>query len=211
MKILIIDNYDSFTFNLYQYVGSILKEKEIKFKLDVKRNNEITVNEIKKKGYERIIISPGPGSPSASSYFGICREVLVTIGQNTPVFGVCLGMQGMAYCFGGKVIPAKIPMHGKTSLIKHDNLGVFKDLPQRLKVMRYHSLVADPKNISGCLKVTATVIQENQDDHIEIMGLRHKKYPIEGVQFHPESFGTENGIKMLANFLNYVISTGSVS
>lgn len=200
MKVLIIDNYDSFTFNLYQYVGTILKEKEMKFTLDVKRNNEITMNEIKKKNYGKIIISPGPGDPSDPAYFGVCRDVLTIIGQKTPVLGVCLGMQGMACHFGGQVIRAEIPMHGKTSLIIHDSLGVFKNLPQNLKVMRYHSLVADRNDLPKCLKITATVIQEDNRD-VEIMGLRHKKYPIEGIQFHPESFATEGGMKILSNFL----------
>lgn len=196
MKILIIDNYDSFTFNLYQYVGEILFKKNYQFTLDVIRNNKITINEIKKRKYEKIIISPGPGSPEDPKYFGVCAEVLINLGKRIPVLGVCLGMQGMAYYFGGKVIKAKKPMHGKTSLIKHDGLGIFTGLPQDIEVMRYHSLVADSKSLPKNLKITAI-----SKDTGEIMGLRHNIYPIEGIQFHPESFATEGGKQILSNFL----------
>lgn len=194
MKILIIDNYDSFTFNLYQYAGEILKDKGEDFAIDVVRNDEITVREIKKRKYARIIISPGPGDPSDKAYFGVCGEVITKLGKEIPVLGVCLGMQGMSFYFGGSVVRAKRPMHGKTSIISHDKKGVFKGLPQGLEVMRYHSLVAEKATLPNSLEITA---QANG----EIMGLRHKKYPIEGVQFHPESFATEGGKKMLANFL----------
>jgi anthranilate synthase component 2 len=194
MKILIIDNYDSFTYNLYQYIGEILKLADKPFALDVKRNNEISLKQIKKTRYNRIIISPGPGSPDDPKYFGVCADVLLKLGRTIPVLGVCLGMQGMAHYFGGRVIRAKIPMHGKTSLIKHDGLGIFTGLPQDLEVMRYHSLVVDPTRVPDCLEVTATALSE-------IMGLRHKRFPIQGIQFHPESFATEGGQQMLNNFL----------
>lgn len=196
MKILIIDNYDSFTYNLYQYVGEILTDEGQDFSLDVVRNDAITAKEIKDRGYKKIIISPGPGDPSDPAYFGVCADVLTSLGKQTPVLGVCLGMQGMAYCFGGRVIRAKQPMHGKTSYIKHDEKGVFQGLPQNLEVMRYHSLVAERQTLPNCLKITAISV-----DTKEIMGLRHKTYPIEGIQFHPESFATEGGKEMLANFL----------
>lgn len=196
MKILIIDNYDSFTYNLYQYVGEILTSKDIKFTLDVVRNDVITLKEIRNKKYEKIIISPGPGDPSDSSYFGVCSEVLTKLGKKTPILGVCLGMQGMAYYFGGRVVRAKQPMHGKTSTIEHDEQGAFKGLPQNLEVMRYHSLVAERQTLPECLKITA----ESRDTK-EIMGLRHRTYPIEGIQFHPESFATEGGKEILTNFL----------
>lgn len=196
MKILIIDNYDSFTFNLYQYVGEILIDKGKKFKLNVFRNDEITTEEIKRKKYDKIIISPGPGNPSDPTYFGVCADVLTKIGREIPVLGVCLGMQGMAYCFGGRVIRAKLPIHGKTSIIEHDGIGVFKGLPQYMEVMRYHSLVAEKETLPNCLKITAT-----SKDTEEIMGLRHINYPIEGIQFHPESFATEGGKLLLENFL----------
>lgn len=199
MRVLIIDNYDSFTFNLYQYVGEILKEKEENFVIDVYRNDEISLSKIKNKGYQRIIISPGPGDPSDQKYFGVCADVLTKIGKKIPVLGVCLGMQGMAHYFGGRVVHARIPMHGKTSIIKHDEKGVFKGLPQDLEVMRYHSLIAERETLPSVLKITAEVKYPNGKG--QIMGLRHKKYPIEGIQFHPESFATEGGKRILTNFL----------
>lgn len=198
MKVLIIDNYDSFTFNLYQYVGELLQTRFKDFTLDVFRNNKISLPEIKRRAYDRIIISPGPGDPSDKAYFGVCADVLTKLGQK-PVLGVCLGMQGIAYYFGGKVVRAKVPMHGKTSIIQHDKKGVFKGLPQDLEVMRYHSLVADRDSLPDVLEITAVVKQDSEEG--EIMGLRHKKYPIEGVQFHPESFATEAGKQMLSSFL----------
>lgn len=198
MKVLILDNYDSFTFNLYQYVGEILNSTQKLFVLDVVRNDKITIKEIRRRKYERIIISPGPGSPSDLAYFGVCKEVLLEIGKTVPVLGVCLGMQGMAHYFGGKVVRAKLPMHGKTSIVTHDGKGVFKGLPQDLEVMRYHSLIAD-KKLPKSLTITAVVKEKNKEG--EIMGLRHITYPIEGVQFHPESFATEGGMILLKNFL----------
>lgn len=196
MKVLIIDNYDSFTFNLYQGVGEILQGGTLPFSVNVFRNDAITLNEIKKTNYDRIIISPGPGDPTDTAYFGICAKVLVDIGKNVPILGVCLGMQGMAFYFGGKVIRALKPMHGKTSIISHDGKGVFKGIPQNIEVMRYHSLVADKKTLSKDLIITAV-----SNDTQEIMGLRHKTYSIEGIQFHPESFATEAGKILLTNFL----------
>lgn len=229
MKILLIDNYDSFTYNLYQYIGELLEHNNSAFSIEVKRNNEISIQEIKKQKFNRIIISPGPGSPDDPAYFGVCADVLLKVGQKIPVFGVCLGMQGMAYFYGGKVIRAQVPMHGKFSTISHDGKGIFTGLPQNIQVMRYHSLVADPTCLPKELQVTAVVNQQsrtvitdirdvpfskkkmesvNSDmlkrvitDTSEIMGLRHKKYPIEGIQFHPESFATEGGKEMLSNFL----------
>lgn len=223
MKVLIIDNYDSFTFNLYQLVGEILREKNDDFVVDVFRNDAITAEEIKKRKYNRIIISPGPGDASDKAYFGVCANVLTDIGKIAPVLGVCLGMQGMAYYFGGRVKRAFQPMHGKTSLITHDGKGVFKHIPQGIEVMRYHSLVADPQSLPAVLEITAAAYSSREersdesrsskaavldfartikkDEDIEIMGLRHIKYPIEGIQFHPESFATEAGKKILENFL----------
>jgi len=196
MKILIIDNYDSFTYNLYQYVGEILLEKQIKPNITVVRNDEISLSQIKKQKFDRIIISPGPGDPSDPSYFGVCADALTTIGKHTPVLGVCLGMQGLGYYYGGKVVKAKKPMHGKTSTIHHDGKGVFKGLPQNVEVMRYHSLVVERKSLPSSLEVTAT-----SQDMQEIMGLRHKIYPIEGIQFHPESLFTDGGKRILSNYL----------
>lgn len=196
MKILIVDNYDSFTYNLYQCIGEILMNRNNTFILDVAKNDAISLEEIKKKKYEKIVISPGPGDPSDLLYFGVCADVLIKLGKKIPVLGVCLGMQGMAYYFGGRIIRAKQPMHGKTSTIDHDAQGVFKGLPQNLEVMRYHSLVAEKATLPVCLKITALSKDTN-----EIMGLRHKIYPIEGIQFHPESFATEGGEEILTNFL----------
>lgn len=196
MKILIIDNYDSFTFNLYQYIGEILKLRGREFESIVKRNNEITIAEIKNAHFDKIVISPGPGSPDDLNYFGICAEIIKKIGKKVPILGVCLGMQGIAYCFGGKIISAEIPMHGKTSLISHNNKDLFNGLPQDLEVMRYHSLIVDSRVIPDCLEITAFA-----KDSGAIMGLRHKKYPITGVQFHPESFATEGGREILKNFI----------
>jgi len=214
VRVLIIDNYDSFTFNLYQYVGEILMATGSEFSFDhevvVKRNDEIDINGIRAFKPDRIIISPGPGTPEDEAYFGVCRETILDIGKSIPLLGVCLGMQGIAYCFGGKIINAALPMHGKTSLVRHNGRGVFRDVPQSLEVMRYHSLIAEASSLPDCLEITS-VINDNREtiDDLkqaalqghEIMGLRHKEYPIEGIQFHPESFATEGAKEMLTNFL----------
>ena len=196
MNILIIDNYDSFTYNLYQYTGEILLEEQITPNITVKRNDKISLSQISNGNYDRIIISPGPGDPSEAAYFGVCADVILKIGQTIPVLGVCLGMQGIGHYFGGNVIKANHPMHGKTSSITHNGKGVFAGLPQHIEVMRYHSLVVEPSTLPSCLEITAT----SNDTH-EIMGLRHKKYPIEGIQFHPESIFTDGGKRLLRNFL----------
>jgi anthranilate synthase/aminodeoxychorismate synthase-like glutamine amidotransferase len=198
MKVLIIDNYDSFTYNLYQYLGEILEDIGDSFKLDVVRNDELTLAQIKDLNYDRIVVSPGPGDPSDKAYFGVCAEVILELGKTVPVFGVCLGMQGICHYFGGQVVRARLPMHGKTSKVSHDERGVFKNLPQNLEVMRYHSLVANPDNLPDSLEISAWV---ESGFGKEIMGLRHKQYPIEGIQFHPESFATEGGMEMLRNFI----------
>lgn len=212
MKVLIIDNYDSFTFNLYQYVGEILQGLSADGSADVivKRNDEITLADVKAMNPDRIIISPGPGSPDDPAYFGVCSEVIEIMGQTTPLLGVCLGMQGIAHVFGGRVIRAGVPMHGKTSPIRHDGKGVYDGLPQQLEIMRYHSLMVESCSLPEDLTVTAVVANEdkpnaNITDLVrsgeEIMGLRHKHYPIQGVQFHPESFATEGAKRLLSNFL----------
>ncbi len=197
MKVLIIDNYDSFTYNLYQYVAELLEDTNSH--VDVYRNDEISLTKIAQNHYDRIIISPGPGHPADPEYFGICADVIIHVSKEIPTLGVCLGMQGMATVFGGKVVPAKVPMHGKTSFIQHDEKGIFKGLPQNISVMRYHSLIADKNTLPDCLMITAESL-----DTQEIMGLRHIEYPnfpLEGIQFHPESFATEGGLQMIANFL----------
>ena len=217
MNVLIIDNYDSFTFNLYQYVGEILHTELSQMqgnpKVSVKRNNEVTLEDIKSQNYDRIIISPGPGSPEDPAYFGVCSEVIKELGPSIPLLGVCLGMQGIAHVFGGDVVRAGVPMHGKTSPIRHDGQGVYKGLPQDIEIMRYHSLMVKADTLPECLEVTAVVFNEQfENDSLidcvnkgeEIMGIRHKQFPIQGVQFHPESFATEGAKRLLANFLMQV-------
>lgn len=199
MKILIIDNYDSFTFNLYQMAGEILENTKKPFELDVFRNDEVSFSKIKKAKYDRIIISPGPGKPDDPQYFGVCEQVIKKLGKTIPVLGVCLGMQGIAYIFGAKVEIAKKPMHGKTSIISHNQKGIFKGLPEDLEVMRYHSLVVSRDTFPKELRITAEV--KTKKGKGEIMGLKHKKYPIYGIQFHPESFATEGGEIILSNFI----------
>lgn len=214
MNVLIIDNYDSFTFNLYQYVGEILQtelsQEHSNSKVTVKRNNEISLDQIKQQGYDRIIISPGPGSPDDLAYFGVCAEVIKELGPTTPLLGVCLGMQGIAHVFGGDVVRAGVPMHGKTSPIRHDEQGVYQGLPQDIEIMRYHSLMVKADTLPDCLAVTSVVANQayaDQDLMVsvengeEIMGIRHTQYPIQGVQFHPESFATEGAKRLLSNFL----------
>lgn len=218
MKCLIIDNYDSFTYNLYQYVGMVLESRKKPFELVVKRNNEVGLEEIKKRCFDRIIISPGPGDPSDKAYFGVCSEVLLKISPDVSTLGICLGMQGMIHHYGGKVVRAAVPMHGKTSQVFHDSLGAYQGLPQLIQVMRYHSLVVDPKTIPEEFLVTSATkegeisqVLDFKDqpsilDYIEktgseIMGVRHRKYPLEGIQFHPESFATLGGMKIVKNFL----------
>ncbi|MCH1781608.1 anthranilate synthase component II [Psychrobacter glaciei] len=212
MNVLIIDNYDSFTFNLYQYVGEILQtlDSDKEASVIVKRNNEITLADVQAMNLDRIIISPGPGSPDDPAYFGICSEVIETLGKTVPLLGVCLGMQGIAHVFGGDVIRASVPMHGKVSSIRHNGLGIYQGLPQELEIMRYHSLIVKADTIPSCLTITSVVANDSRADLSfdesaltgdEIMGLAHKDYPIQGVQFHPESFATEGAKRLLSNFL----------
>ena len=188
MKILLIDNYDSFTFNLYHYISSL------KVKVDVVRNDMINSNEILKRKYNRIVISPGPGNPNQS---GNCINILKTLHKELPFLGVCLGHQIIGQVFGSKIVQAKKLMHGKTSMIKSKKIGILKNLPKTFEATRYHSLIIDKKTLSNQLEITAET-----DDGI-IMGVQHKKYNIHGVQFHPESIKTRIGIKILKNFINY--------
>ena len=212
MNVLIIDNYDSFTFNLYQYIGEILQtmDSDKTANVIVKRNNEITLADVQAMNLDRIIISPGPGAPDDPAYFGICAEVIEIMGKTTPLLGVCLGMQGIAHVFGGDVVRAGLPMHGKVSSIRHDSAGVYQGLPQEIEIMRYHSLMVKADSLPDCLSVTAVVandahaelsLTESALAGDEIMGLQHKDYPIQGLQFHPESFATEGARRLLTNFL----------
>jgi anthranilate synthase component 2 len=193
LKFLIIDNYDSFVYNIAQYLG------ELGVDCNVIRNDKITINEIKQKNYDGIVISPGPGTPDDEKYFGVCRDVIKDLGSSTPILGVCLGHQGIISSFGGKVINAGCVRHGKTSPVKHDNSELFKGVKNPFRATRYHSLVGDKTIIPEILEVTATA-----EDDGEVMAIRHKEYLIEGVQFHPESIMTEDGKKILANFIRQV-------
>jgi anthranilate synthase component 2 len=213
VKVLIVDNYDSFTYNLYQDVGSLLTRKQAvgvvhDFTVDVVRNDQITLDDVIRQAPDRIIISPGPGTPEDKNYFGICESIIRECGKQTPLLGVCLGMQGIVYTFGGKIVKATVPMHGKTSLISHNGSGLFENAPNPLEVMRYHSLVVDPDHLPDCLEVTAVVSQPGHETESgcdtepgEIMAVQHKEYPIYGVQYHPESFGTDGGVELMENFL----------
>ena len=185
-KIILIDNYDSFTFNLYHYLSSL------KVSVDVIRNNKITPNEILKRKYSKIVISPGPGNPNQS---GNCLKVVKSLYKKIPILGVCLGHQIIGQVFGSKIIQAKKLMHGKTSKIITKKAGILKNLPKIFEATRYHSLIIDKKSLSKDLVITA----ETNDGLI--MGVQHRKYDIHGVQFHPESIKTKYGLKILKNFI----------
>jgi len=188
MKILLIDNYDSFTFNLYHYLSTL------KTNVEVFRNDKINVNQILKKKYNKIVISPGPGNPNQS---GNCLNIVKKLYKKIPILGVCLGHQIIGQVFGSKIVQAKNLMHGKTSIIKSKRIGILKKLPKEFEATRYHSLIVEKKTLSKDLKITA----ETADGII--MGIKHKKFNVHGVQFHPESIKTLIGIKILKNFINY--------
>ena len=191
MKLLMIDNYDSFTYNLVQYFG------ELSIEPIVFRNDEITIEKFNEIEPQRVVISPGPGNPCDQRYFGICSEIIRLSGQKAiPVLGGCLGHQGIGYTFGGEIVRAKVLKHGKTSMIKHDGKGIFKNIPNPFRATRYHSLVVDEDTLPDELVISA----RSEDDN-EIMGLRHKDYKIQGIQCHPESILTESGKKLLMNFI----------
>ena len=185
-KIILIDNYDSFTFNLYHYLSSL------RVNVDVIRNDKITSNEILKRKYNKIVISPGPGNPNQS---GNCLKIVKTLYKKIPILGVCLGHQIIGQVFGSKIVQAKKLMHGKTSEIISKKVGILKNLPKSFKATRYHSLIIDKKSLSKHLEITA----ESKDGLI--MGIQHKEYDVHGVQFHPESIKTKLGIKILKNFI----------
>lgn len=193
MKTLIIDNYDSFVYNLVQYVG------ELKGGPIVYRNDQISIEQAEKLQPDRIIISPGPRTPEDPKYFGTCSAILRQMSPKIPTLGVCMGCQGIVYVFGGRIVRAKRLMHGKTSMVRHDGKAVFKDVKNPLRATRYHSLVAEKASIPSCLEITAEAL-----DDLEVMGVRHTVYPIEGVQFHPESILTDDGMRMIKNFLRGV-------
>ena len=185
-KIILIDNYDSFTFNLYHYLSSL------KVHVDVIRNDKITSKEILKRRYNKIVISPGPGNPDQS---GNCLKVVKSLYKRIPILGVCLGHQIIGQVFGSKIIQARKLMHGKTSKITTKKNGILKNLPKTFEATRYHSLIIDKKSLSSDLEITA----ETKDGLI--MGVQHKEYDVHGVQFHPESIKTKLGMKILKNFI----------
>ena len=188
MKILLIDNYDSFTFNLYHYLSSL------KTDVHVVRNDKITSKEILKNKFKKIVISPGPGNPNQS---GNCINIVKSLYKHLPIFGVCLGHQIIGQVFGSKIVQSKKLMHGKTSKIISKKTGIFKNLPKAFEATRYHSLIIDKKTLSKDLKITA----ETADGLI--MAIQHKKHNLHGVQFHPESIKTKIGIKILKNFIKF--------
>ncbi|WP_320673615.1 aminodeoxychorismate/anthranilate synthase component II [Prochlorococcus sp. MIT 1341] len=191
--LLVIDNYDSFTFNLVQYLGELASKHPIAKNLRVERNDAIELNQIKDLKPSAIVLSPGPGDPNQS---GICLEILKKLAPSIPILGVCLGHQALAQAYGGKIIRANELMHGKTSKVIHTGEGIFTDLPQPLTATRYHSLIVDRSSLPSCLEVTAWLKDKT------IMGLRHRKFShLQGVQFHPESVLSEAGHQLLSNFL----------
>lgn len=184
--ILVVDNYDSFTYNLVQYLGELGEE------IEVVRNDTITIDEIKRKKPEKIVLSPGPGTPDQA---GICLDLIKSLSGQVPILGVCLGHQAIAQAFGGKVIPANRLMHGKISPVNHDGRSIFRGIPSPVTVTRYHSLIVGRSGLSEELEISA------ETDHGEIMAIRHRDFPVEGVQFHPESILSEYGKQILANFI----------
>ena len=190
MKILLIDNYDSFTFNLYHYISSL------NTKVDVIRNDKINTKSILKNKYDKIVISPGPGNPNQS---GNCLDIVKKLYKKIPILGVCLGHQIIGQVFGCKIVQAKKLMHGKTSKIRSLDLGILKKLPKNFEATRYDSLIIDKKSLSKDLMITA------YSEDLVIMGIMHKKYNVHGVQFHPESIKTPIGMRILKNFINYKV------
>ena len=185
--VLVIDNYDSFTYNLVQYLG------ELGADVQVMRNDIVTLDEIVRANADRIVISPGPGRPEAA---GVTMSVIRRLGETTPILGVCLGHQAIGAAFGGDVVRAGAPMHGKTSTIEHDGRGVFRGIPEPFVASRYHSLVVAERGLPAELEITARAREDSY-----IMGLRHRTWPVQGVQFHPESILTGEGKRILRNFL----------
>jgi anthranilate synthase component II len=191
LRILVIDNYDSFVYNIVQILG------ELNIQTLVERNDRIGFSSARKMNPDGIVISPGPGHPADRRYFGNCIDIIVNIGPTTPILGVCLGHEGIVNAFGGSIINAKNIRHGKTSPIEYQSGKLFENISNPFKATRYHSLVADPNNIPFCLEITAKALDDG-----EIMGVRHKQYPIEGIQFHPESVLTADGPMIFQNFIS---------
>ncbi|MGD1837118.1 MAG: anthranilate synthase component II [Nitrososphaeraceae archaeon] len=193
MKLIIIDNYDSFVYNIAQLFGKLNIETE------VYRNDKISLRQIEKINPDGIVISPGPGHPADQKYFGECNNIIKTFGKDINILGICLGHQGIVSVYGGRVINAKKTRHGKTSKIIHQNEDILENIENPFNATRYHSLIADIESIPNCLKIIARSADDN-----EIMAIKHKKFPIRGVQFHPESILTKEGLKLLHNFKSMI-------
>jgi anthranilate synthase component 2 len=189
-RVLLVDNYDSFTYNLYQYLS------ELGADVQVYRNDALTPGDVERLVPDGMVLSPGPGTPRDA---GVCNDLIERFGSELPTLGVCLGLQCIAQCYGGAIVRAPELRHGKTSAVHHDGLGVFRELPSPFQAVRYHSLIAERASLPACLQVTATTA-----DGL-IMGLRHREHPVEGVQFHPESILTEGGKQLLRNFLDGLV------
>ena len=193
--ILVIDNYDSFTYNLVQYLGELSGRFPVANNIKVIRNDALSITQIRDLEPKAILLSPGPGDPNQS---GICMDILAELSMQLPILGVCLGHQAIAQSYGGQIVRAKELMHGKTSHVFHTSEGLFKGLPNPLVATRYHSLIADRESLPDCFEITAWL------EDGTIMGIRHIQYPfLQGVQFHPESVLTESGHKLLGNFLHF--------
>jgi anthranilate synthase component 2 len=190
MGVLIIDNYDSFTYNLYQYLG------ELGAAPVVERNDRITLEGIAELAPSHIVLSPGPGRPERERDFGICGPVIQKLAATTPILGVCLGHQGIIHVLGGRIVRAPEVVHGKTSRVRHSGRGIFAGLPEEIEVMRYHSLLGERSSIPDSLEITAETVA----DHL-VMAVQHRAWPLYGIQFHPESIGTPSGKAILASFL----------
>ena len=190
MKVVVIDNYDSFVYNLVQYVGEQGAETV------VFRNDQVSLKRLAELKPDRIVISPGPGTPEDERYFGVCTKILRSLSQNVPTLGVCLGHQGIINAYGGRIVHAKRLMHGKTCMINHDGRSIFRGVRNPLTATRYHSLAGERCSIPSCLEISAECLDDG-----EIMAVRHVKFPIEGVQFHPESILCEDGKIIIKNFL----------
>lgn len=189
MNVLLVDNFDSFTYNLYQYLGELADQ------VTVVRNNEIPLERIREGKFSHIVISPGPGNPTDAEYFGQCHQLIEEFHRTFPLLGICLGHQGIGAAFGGRVVRAPVIMHGKTSTFRHSGHGILRGLPAKITAMRYHSLMVDRDSLPPELIVDAVA------DDGAVMAFHHRDYSVYGLQFHPESFGTETGKTILANFL----------
>ena len=196
MNILILDNYDSFTFNLYQLVAERTAALTGGPPPTVLRNDAVTLEEIRALRPDRILISPGPGSPEKPEYFGVCRPVILELGRKIPILGVCLGHLGLAEAFGGSIVRAPQPRHGRSSPIRHAGADIFRNLHDPLEGMRYHSLIVERASLPDCFEITAWT------DEGLVMGIRHREFPLIGLQFHPESIGTPLGGELIRAFLH---------